>query len=183
MGCARAFGALIMMRDEPMNAPIPEKIEANSYHLEAIADARKRQVELEGMGPAMTEMAADGVYRKAVADHERMLAEKDVLRSKYEAMLMRVAEWIPPTEEHEGLKRFMKDQIDLCIESDCVVYGRPPALQTGAEWLACELVRVKQDIEYHSKLHQDEVERANGRTEWVKALRESLSLSARIQRK
>lgn len=32
--CARAFGALIMMRDDPMSAPIPQKFEPTAEHVE-----------------------------------------------------------------------------------------------------------------------------------------------------
>lgn len=32
MRCARNFGALIMMRDEPLDAPIPEKFEPSGYY-------------------------------------------------------------------------------------------------------------------------------------------------------
>lgn len=174
LGCARAFGALITMRDDPSDAPIPEKFEPTSYHLERVTEARKRQADLEAMSPALCEMAADGVYRKAVADYQKTVSEKTALKRKYETMLVRVRDWTPPTEEHKGLRTFMEEQITLCMDSDCTVYSEPPVLQTGSLWLAAETERVKRDIEYHSEHHDAEVKRTNGRTEWVKALRESL---------
>lgn len=35
LDCARNFGALIIMRDEPKDAPIPEQFEASKHHEEA----------------------------------------------------------------------------------------------------------------------------------------------------
>ena len=39
MLCARACGALIEMREDPMDAPIPEKIKRSSYYDEALSKA------------------------------------------------------------------------------------------------------------------------------------------------
>ena len=39
MRCARAFGALIDLRDAQMDAPIPEKFEPSDYHVKALAKA------------------------------------------------------------------------------------------------------------------------------------------------
>ena len=46
MSCARAFGALIMMRDDPANAPIPEKFEPSDYHVRALKKAYVEQTRL-----------------------------------------------------------------------------------------------------------------------------------------
>jgi hypothetical protein len=41
MECARAFGALIEMRDEPMNAKIPETFEPSEHHVNGLERAKK----------------------------------------------------------------------------------------------------------------------------------------------
>lgn len=175
MNCARAFGALVMMRDEPMDAPIPEKFEPTRYHLERVTAARTRQAELEAMTPAMTELAAEGAYRIALEHHEKYVAEKNALRDKYNTMLAQVEEWTPPTKEHEELKKFMREQIEESLRFDCTIYDESkPELMTGARWLDAEMARAKTDIAYHSKEHTKELERTSSRSEWVRALRESL---------
>jgi len=40
--CARAMGALVMMRDEPSNAPIPVKFEPSNYYAEEVAKAKAK---------------------------------------------------------------------------------------------------------------------------------------------
>jgi hypothetical protein len=47
--CARAFGALIELRDEPLDAPIPETLEPHSYYAEAVVEAKKRLTNLLDM--------------------------------------------------------------------------------------------------------------------------------------
>ena len=39
LNCARAFGALVSMRDEPSDKEIPEKLEPSDYHFKAKATA------------------------------------------------------------------------------------------------------------------------------------------------
>jgi len=49
MGCARAFGALIMMRDDPNDATIPDKFEPSDYHAKGIIKAREKLAKLKAM--------------------------------------------------------------------------------------------------------------------------------------
>lgn len=175
LGCARAFGALITMRDEPSDAPIPEKFEPSNYHVEQVAEARRRQAELEAMTPALAEKAAEGAYRAAMERHEKYIAEKNALREKYTAMLQQVNDWKSPSPDHAELKKFMREQIEESIRFDCTIYeDSAPKPMTGKQWLAAETEKVNRDITYHSQHHADEIKRANGRTEWVRQLRESL---------
>ena len=41
MRCARAFGALIEMRDDSMDAPIPDEFSPSDYHVKAKAKAEE----------------------------------------------------------------------------------------------------------------------------------------------
>lgn len=47
--CARAFGALITMRDDSLDAPIPEKFEPDDYHIKKLAEAIQEQKRLQSM--------------------------------------------------------------------------------------------------------------------------------------
>jgi hypothetical protein len=89
-------------------------------------------------------------------------------------MLRQVRAWQPPTTDHAALKEFMEKQITASIDCDCIVYGEPPTLQHGAEWLAEQLRRLNYSIAYHSKHYAEEVDRTERRAQWVRQLRESL---------
>jgi len=57
--CTRGFGALIMMRDEPMDAPIPETLGANTqYHDEALARGKASRVEVNMLSASEREQRA-----------------------------------------------------------------------------------------------------------------------------
>ena len=176
MRCARNFGALIMMRDEPLNAPIPEKFEPNHYKKEY--EKAKAAYENFIANPP-TDEDLEKQYNEYVAtETERfkaMSADKNVKRRRYNAMLIKVLKWQPPTPEHEGLKQFMIDQLHDSIEWDCSEY-RPLitdkdiyiARHRSGEYL-------KEELDFYSKRWHEEVERTNSRNKWLKDLRESLN--------
>lgn len=175
LGCARAFGALVMMRDEPADAPIPEKFEPSDWHLKALTEAQERLKSLDGLSVEAAQICADSDHREALKKREEQIAEKAELRRKYEDMLTTVRAWTPPTPEHKEFKKFMDEQIVMSMDSDCRVYPEEaPDPLTGRQWLDAEVESARRDIAYHTKEHAKEVERSKGRTEWVRQLREAL---------
>lgn len=174
LSCARAFGALIMMRDDPADAPIPERFEPSPTYAQWLKDAEARLAELDAMTPAEAERNAAAAFQKATEDNETRAAERQALRVKYEAMLAQVKAWKAPTADHEGLKDFMIKQITESIDWDCRDYSTSPVRLTGSAWIAQELQSAHESIERYRKHVADEIQRTNGRNEWVRALRESL---------
>jgi hypothetical protein len=74
MSCARAFGALIEMRDEGMDAKIPDEIKPEPYHKKAAAEARKELAAFEddegwAFGVGRSHQAAGGGRLSAM--HQR----------------------------------------------------------------------------------------------------------------
>ena len=47
--CARAFGACIDMRDEDMNAPIPEQFQPSAYYQKSVDENSAELTRLESM--------------------------------------------------------------------------------------------------------------------------------------
>lgn len=174
LGCARAFGALIMMRDEPQDAPIPERFEPSDWHADELQNASERLVRLRLMSPAEAAVAAKQEYDEAVAHDNKYAQERAALRAKYEAMLGQVLAWQPPTPDHVELKTFMEQQLRESITWDCTHFGDGPQRMTGKEWLDKAIAKAQYDIEYHTRQHAEEIERVRGRNAWIKALRESL---------
>lgn len=70
----------------------------------------------------------------------------------------------------------MIEQIESSIKFDDTreFYKEQTQLLTGQQWLEERLAKVIKDISYHTKEHNEEVERAENRTNWIKALRSSL---------
>jgi hypothetical protein len=172
MTCARAFGALVTLRDSP-DAEIPDRFEPSDYHTEKLVEAKVRGAELERMPDWQADAAADAAYRAATnrwREHERKVYET---KQRYEDMLLQVHHWDPPTDDHRGLKKFMIEQLQDSITFDCSSLPVPQR-QTGEEWRSHELERVSWDLTYHEEQLAKEIERAEERTRWVRELRESL---------
>lgn len=172
--CARAFGACISLRDEPLSAEIPE-FKPSDYHHVALRAARNKLAELQTLTPKQATDAATCAYNKECERYASILQERKELRTKYETMLARVEAWQPPTAEHEGLKKFMREQLTCSIENDCDdSYYSIPLQQAGTDWLARQLEAVARSIKYHEEEQAAEVLRVVQRNAWVRALRASL---------
>jgi hypothetical protein len=177
--CARAFGALIMMRDDPQDAPIPEKFEPSDYHANALTKLNAERFALVAMSDEAADKAAATEYEKAVASRAESIARRAADKERYETMLAKVRAWTPPSADHVNMKEFMEKQLTESIDFDCRGYSYPePVKLTGESWRAERLASVKRDIEYHTEKDAEEIKRANERTEWVRLLRESLTQPA-----
>jgi len=179
MNCARAFGACIEMRDDPMDKPIPKEFKPTSYHKKSLETAQKQMEKLLNMTPEQMARAAKREYKQEIKSTDEYIEEKKVLEAKYTAMLDKVVLWEPPSKEHHELKKFMIEQITGSIDFDCKldywIEKRNKIVELSVkEWLAKEKKRIQWDIDYHTKEQKEEEERASGRTMWIKQLRESL---------
>lgn len=179
LNCARAFGALIEMRDDPKGAKIPDEFKPSDYHLKAI---KKAQAELKRLKAIPAKSLLARSVRQNLADQSSRRAcikKNNELRAKYEAMLAKVDQYKSPSREHDEFAKFMREQIVSSIDFDCgneyhereIVESR---LKSGSEWKKDVLSKLNQDIRYHTKEHEKEVERCANRTAWVKQLFNSL---------
>ena len=179
MGCARAFGALIMMRDDPQNAEIPEKFEPSNYNKDEIEKESAELEELLAMDDATATKNAEKSYQEKIDYHTKAIAKNEALHAKYKAMLKEVEAYESPSPEHDEFKKFMAQQIKESIKFDCGSTYHEEGIQSaklmsGTEWKAEEARRLNESITRHKKYYQEELDRTNSRNEWLRKLRESL---------
>lgn len=178
MQCARAFGALILMRDDPLDAPIPDAFAPSGYYAKRLEENDAEAVRLASLTAEEAEQEAEADYQRAVQHREEAIREAAEARQRCEAMLAQVREWTPPTPDHEGLKRFMVEQLEETIRFDGTFtdgdWWRAERL-TGEEWLGRQVENLARDRERHEREWAAEQERTDGRNAWVKNLRESLA--------
>lgn len=175
--CARAMGALIEMRDDAMDAPIPEEFKPSNYHQKRLDEELAELEKLEGMTDAEAEAEAEKEYQKAVKEHEESVAQTAAVRSRLVAMRSRVSQWVPPTKDHENFKKFMLEQLDETIKWDGTSHSSKPKKRSGSSWKKDGMKSAKDSIVYQKREHDEEVQRAKERTQWVADLRASLSKS------
>lgn len=177
MDCARAFGACVMLRDEPGGGEaIPDKFEPSDYHIKRLAEAKAALAAHEELTQEQRKKAAAKEWDDAETKRFYYLDEAQELRAKYKAMLRNVEAWNPPSPEHQEMKSFMREQISQSIDFDCneEYYSKPTPRLTAEAWYAAKRAELVRTVNYHETEHAKEVERAESRTCWIQQLRESL---------
>ncbi len=174
MQLARGMGALILMRDSPHDAPIPEAFEPSDYHTKKLVDLRAERDSIRALTEAQAQVAAD-VAIAAYDDARRKAEQEHTDRyNRYNAMLAKIVGW---QGAPEGIKEFGLEQLRSGRDFDCrqpFKYWMPAPERDGAAWRDAELARLHREIEYHATEHAKDCERTEGRNSWLRQLRSSL---------
>lgn len=179
LSCAKAFGACITMRDQPSDAPIPDEFKPATYNSKAAAEAREKLAKVKAMTSLECEGAAKADFQKSLDHHTRSIEEDRKLEAKYRAMLAEVEAFNPPSDEHQNLKKFMREQILESIKFDCSTDYHEKEIAKlkpaqGEEWRQAEIKVCLHVIAYHDEEQRKENERTASRNLWVSQLRSSL---------
>lgn len=172
--CSRGMGALVTMRDEPFDAPVPTRLEPSRWNEERLAETEAKLAELRAMGPGEKAEVAAAAQAKARASWREGQARKAEQRGRYQAMLERVKAW---RTEAEGIRSFMLEQLEMSIEGDCPPideFDAEPPTQTADEWWRNALADAERLLAYHTRAHGEELERTAERNRWLAALWASL---------
>lgn len=173
--CARAFGATIDMRDDSMDAPIPEQLEPSGRYRLFAEKAADKLLWLQGLSPIEARRAMQQEHSAAMAVWRERSFEDAKTRARYQAMLAEVAAWDPPSQDHLRLKEFMLEQLQTSIKHDCGGdYNRMPRLKRWPEWLRDKKAETIRHIERHNTAHLEELDRVEKRNRWMQQLRVSL---------
>ena len=171
--CARAFGACIMQRDDPMDQP-PSKHEPSDYHCKALEDTRQTLTRLHGMTRAEQIAYGNKLRSKSIADARASSRKAQEEDARLKQMAALVLEWIPPSTDHQELKNFMLNQIKISKNGDWVANVSKVEDKTAEEYFADSVASAERNITYHTKEHAKELGRTNSRNEWITKLYESL---------
>jgi len=175
LDCARAFGALVHMRDDASDAEI-RRSEPSSYHAEAIEKATADLTRLRSMTPAEIGDAYRAAQKEAEEYRREYEQRKAAEAHRYRDMIAKAAAWEPPTADHRELKTFMLSQLRESLEFDCGGSYSPSVPYEGAqEWWQTQVKKAQRDVDYHRTEQRKEEERCRERNEWVDQLRASLA--------
>uniref|UniRef100_A0A6H1Z8N4 Uncharacterized protein n=1 Tax=viral metagenome TaxID=1070528 RepID=A0A6H1Z8N4_9ZZZZ len=177
MLCARAMGACVMMRDEPITVKVPERFEPSKYSEERAKEAQQEIDEVKGMSDDVAEEKAKEDYDKRIGYIASVISERTDLLQKYTNMLRMVKVWQPPTEDHIGLKDFMIEQIESSIKFDCdtsYYLEKHPIWLSGRQWKEQRLAELYRNLDSYLVENIKEINRTEARNIWLKQLRESL---------
>ncbi len=174
MGCARAMGACVDMRDEPGSAEIPKAFEVPAWYASGVRQAEAHLREVEGMTVQDATKASAGEHFAAHEGWERRRRDRLATLERYRSMAILVEAWKVPTPDHEGLKRFMLEQLNLCLGPLRYESEEPKVVPPGL-WLVRKrkaagraVVSAKESLERMTEL-------VAGRNKWIADLRASLT--------
>ncbi len=174
--CARAFGPLIIMRDDPMDAPIPEKFEPSDYYSKRIKEATELLISLKGITNE-EKINFGQVEKDKKVKHLKEWLKKAKKENTYLTNMQKLVQaWVPPTSDHQGLKDFMLEQIKISWgEEDYIVTEIAKAEKSDPMgYYITSLSEATRDIEYNVRESEKEIERVNARNEWLRQLRLSI---------
>lgn len=174
MRCSRAFGAFFELLDYPVDAQIPYEIEPSDYYARRLVSAESKLAALGAMTDDEVRAAAEKHNTDAATHFQKHMAEFREQRARCETMLEKALAWIPPTEDHAGLRTFMIDQLRSSIDFDCPYVPEEPKRMTATEWLNREHNELTESVVRWRKKDAEEREQAVRLTAWIKALRASL---------
>lgn len=172
--CARAFGALVEMREDSLDTEVPERLKVDAYYVQVVCDAEAGLVRLKAMNREETSAAAAKEYADAKAAYRESVERAAVLRDRYAAMRAKVVLWKPPTEGHAGLRSFMLEQIDLCTRNGVGPFCSPPTRQSGSAWHARRMAWAAEEVERSQERLRVAEALVAARNEWIDALRKSV---------
>lgn len=176
--CSRAFGAAVMMREEPLSNPIRE-IEVSDYHIKSMERASRDLENILALSTDEIIATIEENYQQRLEDTQQALEAKNKLRAGYEKVLREVEAWVPPTDDHIRLKEYAIEQLESSINFDCdTSHLRPPTKELPDEWFTECIKYYKHQISYHTEQYEEEVQRVAKQNKWVRDLYDSLRKDA-----
>ena len=173
--CVRAMGMAIMMRDDSLDVPVPERFEPSNYHRDEERKARDKVSRLSAMGKSEKRLHGKVIKEERLAYLKKAQAENAVPLAKMEAMRREVERWTPPTGEHDGLKKFMLQQLEDSIRFNSGEYYAKEIAATEAttpeQLVDEELKKAQSDVEYHVEEYAKELARTDECNRWLAQLR------------
>lgn len=175
LSCARNFGALITMRNQPADAKIPDSFEVAEHYTERVSQAQANLDTFDHCSDELLRVRQESEYKNSCENTAKRLTEMRLGRSRYEDMLDKVENYEPPTEGHVNYKEFMIRQLEDSIDADCnEEYCKTPAMVDFDEWKTVKRKSLQDDLDYTKKSLVEEAQRVAGRSKWISDLKKSL---------
>jgi hypothetical protein len=177
MRCARAFGALVEMRDEPWGAEIPERFEPSCHCFNKKHEAEVEYTRLSLMSEVEREAFGIAKQTDEVRRYQETIEREKSENQRLDEMAGLVKAWNAP-KDHEELKSFMLQQIETSrnyIDHWHKLLTNTQS-QTPIAFFVAALSAAARDIGYYEVEQQKEIERVEGRNLWLSALRASIGI-------
>lgn len=179
--CLRNFGAAINMRDEPLSKPVPTQFEPDPYYKKDYEETVKirnkyRQMTFEEAKKELIEK-----HKKDIESTRKSLDKYIAEDERYMKVRDEIEKWIPPTSEHENVKKFALNQIDISLNTDIREYCNKELskdLDVSDEAVYSYMNDINEfyenDVARAYKRWQEELKRTADKNMWMKQFLDSL---------
>jgi hypothetical protein len=180
--CARGMSALIMMRDDPMDAEVPDHFPLDDYHSRNLENQAKKLLEIRAMTHEDIERRVETKVWYDKKQYDEALVKFEKHNAAYTRMLAKVEGWSPPSADHHGMKKFMIEQIKQSLpthpsEYYHIVFDDPKKALVGLDheaWRRSEMDHVLESMEYHQSGHKNAIKHNEERNAWLNKLKASI---------
>lgn len=180
--CMRAFGATIHMRDENADKAYEPRTPSD-YHTEELQSAKEKLQRAE----KMTDGELMELRKKEIEDsikyHKERIVKTNAARKKLDEFLSKAKEFKAPTSDHEGIAKFMIEQIETTIAHDGSTKYHDEGLskeQVELKNLDANNIRftlmedARKSITYHLKEYNEDLKRCADSNRWVEVYLKAL---------
>lgn len=180
--CMRNFGACIHMRDDDSDKKYTPRVPSD-YYTKELQSAKEKLEKAEKMTDAELIEMRKKELEEDKKRHKKNIKETETARKKLDDFLLKAKAYEPPTEEHEGIKKFMIEQLRTTIDYDGdAKYSIEGLANTEIELSNIDANDVRftlmeqahKDIAYHLKEHKEELKRCANSNKWVEVFINSL---------
>ena len=183
---ARAMMPFIHMRDDRHDAQLrlPDPGWSTAGSIEEVRRCERRLAEseeeiskLEAMSEAEIQRAFDDYNQERLQEWEETCRKRHPIRQRLTDMRARVADWYPPTAEHEPFKKFLLQQINSTLEHDGNIPDKPRISGTAQDHHEAMLKFARRSISYAQERLQSEQDKPDvqqTRIVWIRELVRSI---------
>ena len=181
--CTRAFGATSHMRENPLDSPYEPRT-PSEYYVNSLQSQREKLEETKTMTDEAIVQDFENLLNDSLKYHERELEKTKVNLGRLNSIMESAKSWVPPTEDHEGVRDYMIDQLEITIKADGdpsyhvnKIVQAKKELEEGIDPKVYREERIKEiedRISYYEGEVQKELERCKQSNDWMDKFLESI---------
>jgi len=181
--CTRAFGATSHMRENPLDSPYEPRT-PSEYYVNSLQSQREKLEETKAMTDEAIVRDFENLLNDSLKYHERELEKTKVNLGRLNSIMESAKSWVPPTEDHEGVRDYMIDQLEITIKADGdpsyhvnKIVQAKKELEEGIDpkvYREEKIKEIEDRISYYGAEVQKELERCKQSNDWMDKFLESI---------
>lgn len=175
--CCREFGICMGNNKLPLDEDFLSRFndDDDNYYTRRLEEAKRTLEKYQSILDEDLQKEIDEKYESNINSANEYIEECNKKNLMYKKVKKEVMDWKPPTSEHENLKKFALDQIDLCypLEYDYSLEEINRPKNTLSEYRKVAIESACNDIARCNKYIIDEKERIKTRNQWAIDFRNS----------